>query len=183
MVRELADALHQRGRLVHMHKQVFPDRTPDRVWIPEVARGWIIVTRDKRLQTRHIEWMALLRAKARVLWVQGRPRLKRGDHRRVPHRAGEDRQAGRDPAGAIHHQGHARRARGAGVSSRRRELRANPPLCGAGNPTGAFGAVIAHPSMVKSANTDGVGCNRLRKKSTSRLSNGISQGEEWKRRW
>lgn len=24
MVRELADALHQRGRLVHMHNQVFP---------------------------------------------------------------------------------------------------------------------------------------------------------------
>lgn len=72
MVRELADALHQRGRLVHMHKQMFPDRTPDRVWIPDVAsRGWIIVTRDKRLQTRHIEWMALLRAKARVLWFKG----------------------------------------------------------------------------------------------------------------
>lgn len=72
MVRELADALHQRGRLVHMHNQVFPDRTPDRIWIPEVAnRGWIILTRDKRLQTRHIEWMALLRAKARVLWFKG----------------------------------------------------------------------------------------------------------------
>jgi hypothetical protein len=55
-----------------MHKQMFPDRTPDRVWIPYVAnRGWIIVTRDKRLRTRHIEWMALLRAKARVLWFKG----------------------------------------------------------------------------------------------------------------
>ena len=72
MIRELADALHKRGRLVHMHNQVFPDRTPDRVWIPEVAkRGWIILTRDKRLQTRHIEWMAFLRAKARVLWFKG----------------------------------------------------------------------------------------------------------------
>ena len=72
MVRELADALHQRGRLVHMHKQMFPDRTPDRIWIPEVAsRGWIIVTRDKRLQTRHIEWMAFLRTKARVIWFKG----------------------------------------------------------------------------------------------------------------
>jgi hypothetical protein len=72
MVKELADALHQRGRLVHMHKEMFPDRTPDRIWIPEVAsRGWIIVTRDRRLQTRHIEWMALLRAKARVLWFKG----------------------------------------------------------------------------------------------------------------
>jgi PIN like domain len=72
MVRELADALQQRGRLVHMHKQVFPDRTPDRIWIPDVAsRGWIIVTRDRRLQNRHIEWMAFLRAKARVLWFKG----------------------------------------------------------------------------------------------------------------
>ena len=72
MVRPLADALHQRGRLVHMHKQVFPDRTPDRVWIPEVTRrGWIILTRDKHLQTRHLEWMAFLRAKARVLWFRG----------------------------------------------------------------------------------------------------------------
>jgi hypothetical protein len=72
MVRELADALQQRGRLVHMHKQVFPDRTPDRIWIPDVARrGWIIVTRDRRLQNRHLEWMAFLRAKARVLWFKG----------------------------------------------------------------------------------------------------------------
>ena len=72
MVRELADALHQRGRLVHMHNQVFPDETPDRIWIPEVARrGWIIVTRDRRLRHRHLEWMAFLRAKARVLWFKG----------------------------------------------------------------------------------------------------------------
>ena len=72
MVRELADALHQRGRLVYMHSQVFPDQTPDRVWIPEVARrGWIIVTRDRRLQYRRLEWMAFLRAKARVLWFKG----------------------------------------------------------------------------------------------------------------
>jgi len=72
MIRKLADALHQRGRLVHMHNEVFPDRTPDRIWIPDVAkRGWIIVTRDKRLQTRHIEWMAFLRARARVLWFKG----------------------------------------------------------------------------------------------------------------
>lgn len=55
-----------------MHKQVFPDRTPDRIWIPDVARrGWIIVTRDRRLQSRHIEWMSFLRAKARVLWFKG----------------------------------------------------------------------------------------------------------------
>jgi hypothetical protein len=72
MIRELADALQQRGRLVHMHKHMFPDGTPDRVWIPEVAsRGWIIVTRDRRLQTRHVEFMALIRAKARVLWFKG----------------------------------------------------------------------------------------------------------------
>ncbi len=72
MVRELAEALHQRGRLVYMHNQVFPDRTPDHVWIPYVAdRGWIILTRDRRLRSRHLEWMALLRAKARVLWFKG----------------------------------------------------------------------------------------------------------------
>ncbi len=72
MVRELADALQQRGRLVRMHKQVFPDRTPDRIWIPDVSRrGWIIVTRDRRLQRRHLEWIAFLRAKARVLWFKG----------------------------------------------------------------------------------------------------------------
>lgn len=72
MIRELADALQQRGRLVHMHKQVFPDGTPDRIWIPDVAaRGWIIVTRDRRLHDRHLEWMAFRRAKARVLWFKG----------------------------------------------------------------------------------------------------------------
>jgi len=72
MIRELADALQQRGRLVRTQKQVFPDGTPDRIWIPDVAaRGWIIVTRDRRLQNRHLEWMAFLRAKARVLWFKG----------------------------------------------------------------------------------------------------------------
>ena len=72
MVRELADALHQRGRVVHMHRQVFPDGTPDRIWIPDVAaRGWIIVTRDRRLQYRRLEWMAFLRAKTCVLWFRG----------------------------------------------------------------------------------------------------------------
>lgn len=72
MVRQLADALQQRGRLVHMHREVFPDGTPDRVWIPDVAaRGWIIITRDRRLQNRHLEWMSFIRAKARVLWFKG----------------------------------------------------------------------------------------------------------------
>jgi len=72
MVRELADALHQRGLIVQMHRQMFPDGTPDHIWIPDVAaRGWIIVTRDRRLQARHLEWMAFLRAKARVLWFKG----------------------------------------------------------------------------------------------------------------
>lgn len=55
-----------------MHKDVFPDLTPDKVWIPQVtARGWIIVTRDKRMQKRPMEWAALIRAKARVLWFRG----------------------------------------------------------------------------------------------------------------
>lgn len=72
MVRELVDALQQRGRLVHTQRQVFPDGTPDRIWIPDVAqRGWIIVTRDRRLQDRHLEWMAFRRAKARVVWFKG----------------------------------------------------------------------------------------------------------------
>jgi hypothetical protein len=31
----------------------------------------VILTRDKRLQTRHLEWIAFLRAKARVLWFKG----------------------------------------------------------------------------------------------------------------
>lgn len=31
----------------------------------------MIVTRDKKLQTRHIEWMAFIRSKARVIWFRG----------------------------------------------------------------------------------------------------------------
>ncbi len=55
--------------------------TPDTVWIPEVARcGWLIITRDSRIQERAAEintvrangarMIALSSAEARTTWAQ-----------------------------------------------------------------------------------------------------------------
>ncbi len=44
--------------------------TPDEVWIPEVARrGWAILTRDRRIQTRVSETAALLASNARMFAI------------------------------------------------------------------------------------------------------------------
>jgi PIN like domain len=73
------------GGVVHRRERpvcVITDReTPDTVWIPEVTRcGWLIVTRDSRIQERTAEidavrtngarMIALSSADARTTWAQ-----------------------------------------------------------------------------------------------------------------
>ena len=73
------------GGVVHRRERptcVIKDRgTPDTVWIPEVARcGWLIITRDSRIQERAAEidtvrangarMIALSSAEARTTWTQ-----------------------------------------------------------------------------------------------------------------
>lgn len=73
------------GGVVHRRERpacMITDRgTPDRVWIPEVARlGWLIVTRDRRIAERAAEiaavhtndarMIALSSAEAQTTWAQ-----------------------------------------------------------------------------------------------------------------
>jgi hypothetical protein len=73
------------GGVVHRRERpacVITDRgTPDTVWIPEVAlHGWLIVTRDRRIQERTAEinavhangarMVALSSAEAKTTWAQ-----------------------------------------------------------------------------------------------------------------
>jgi hypothetical protein len=60
----LVQALQVLGEDVQHLRDTFPPDTPDAVWIPDVARrGWILVTRDKRIRKRPLEVHALAHAK------------------------------------------------------------------------------------------------------------------------
>lgn len=64
------------GGVVHRRERpacVIADRgTPDRVWIPEVARsGWLIVTRDSRISERTAEIDAVRTNGARMIALSG----------------------------------------------------------------------------------------------------------------
>jgi PIN like domain len=59
---QLVEGLKVFGENVEHLRSSFPENTPDTIWIPEVARrGWILVTRDKRIRTRPLEIEALIR--------------------------------------------------------------------------------------------------------------------------
>jgi hypothetical protein len=50
----------------------FPRGTPDEVWLPEVGRrGWIVLTRDKRIRYRTLERVALTAAAVRAFVFTG----------------------------------------------------------------------------------------------------------------
>ena len=82
-----ADATYPGDPGAVVHRRHRPTRpiakpgTPDRVWIPEVAeRGWLIITRDSRIQHHRAEigavrdagakMIALTGADARTTWLQ-----------------------------------------------------------------------------------------------------------------
>lgn len=60
--RSVADALARiRGDVMWLEPE-FPHDTPDEVWLAEAgARGWIVVTRDRRIRTRPAEREAIVR--------------------------------------------------------------------------------------------------------------------------
>jgi PIN like domain len=48
-------------------------REPDTVWIPETARqGWLIITRDRRIQEHKAELQAVRESRARMVTLTGR---------------------------------------------------------------------------------------------------------------
>lgn len=58
---KVARALTDNGCIVRVHDDLFAQHTPDEVWLAEAGkRGWIVLTRDKRIRHRAIEIEALL---------------------------------------------------------------------------------------------------------------------------
>lgn len=68
----MLEALRKAGLTIEPHDRWFRPDTPDVVWLPEVGkRGLVVLMRDKKIGTRHLELEALLNAgvKAFVLVV------------------------------------------------------------------------------------------------------------------
>lgn len=46
-----------------MHDDHFPPGAKDEDWLAQVGeRGWIVLTKDRRIRYRHVEWLALMKA-------------------------------------------------------------------------------------------------------------------------
>lgn len=71
--RELPGAVLAAGMVVESHADHFAHDTPDSDWIPIVSqRGWVILTRDRRMRYKPAEREAILRSGARVLILVGK---------------------------------------------------------------------------------------------------------------
>jgi hypothetical protein len=69
---EFPSALRAAGLVVHAHADHFPPMTPDREWLPPVAaNGWIVLTNDRKIRSRHLELHAAMTSGARVLALVG----------------------------------------------------------------------------------------------------------------
>ncbi|MGC4048344.1 MAG: hypothetical protein QM757_01330 [Paludibaculum sp.] len=65
---EFARATHAH---VKRHSEAFPYGREDHEWIPMAARrGWVIVSKDKRIRSRPLEYQALLASKARFFYLR-----------------------------------------------------------------------------------------------------------------
>ena len=63
----IASALRNAGHSVEVHDDHFPPDAPDNVWLSDVSRrGWIVLTKDKRIRYRASELAAVTATKARV---------------------------------------------------------------------------------------------------------------------
>jgi predicted nuclease of predicted toxin-antitoxin system len=75
--RLVADAIRggcERGEIIHVHDDHFPQDTTDTEWLKEVgARGWVVLTKDTRMRTNFVEREAILGG--HVAWFA----LARGD--------------------------------------------------------------------------------------------------------
>jgi PIN like domain len=71
--RQFPEALQAAGLQVERHDQHFAADTPDSVWIPEVARrGWIALTRDKRIRYSPLALRVLKSSDARLFVLVGK---------------------------------------------------------------------------------------------------------------
>lgn len=69
----IAEALRGAGARVEVHEDHFPRNAQDEEWLREVARrGWIILTKDKRIRYRSNERTALMQANGRAFVIVAR---------------------------------------------------------------------------------------------------------------
>ncbi len=69
----VAGALRQAGAEVHVHDDYFRPNARDEEWLRVVGqRGWIVLTKDKRIRYRGTELAALVNAGVRAFVLTGR---------------------------------------------------------------------------------------------------------------
>ncbi|MBI4591085.1 MAG: hypothetical protein HY725_19840 [Candidatus Rokubacteria bacterium] len=65
--KKIATALRQAGVQVEIHDDHFPQDARDEDWLQEAGRrGWIVLTKDRRIRHRALELSAVVRAGVRV---------------------------------------------------------------------------------------------------------------------
>lgn len=70
--RVIADSLRAAGALVEIHDDHFPIDAPDEHWLGEVGkRGWVVLTKDKKIQHRVLEQAAVAKSKTRMFALTG----------------------------------------------------------------------------------------------------------------
>lgn len=75
----IADALAAQGLVVHVHDDHFPQDCRDEDWLVEVGkRGWVVLSKDGRIERRHLEIEALKSAGvAAFIVITGSPGPRR----------------------------------------------------------------------------------------------------------
>lgn len=75
----IADILRKADALVEVHDDHFPPNAPDHEWLPVVGeKGWVVLTKDKRIRYRGLELKALEEARVKA-FVLTRGNLKGDD--------------------------------------------------------------------------------------------------------
>lgn len=70
--RRVVAALREAGAEVVAHDDEFPQDCPDDVWLTAVAeRGWVVLTKDRRIAYHRIEQQAVAVTRARVFALVG----------------------------------------------------------------------------------------------------------------
>lgn len=68
----IVDRMSAVGEEAHRLVEILPEHSPDPIVIAEVAnRGWVFITRDKRIRRRPIERNAVLNSKLAVFLAPG----------------------------------------------------------------------------------------------------------------
>lgn len=63
----VADALREAGARVEVHDHHYDQGCPDQEWLADVgSRGWVVLTKDRRIYYRQLERLAVAEARVRM---------------------------------------------------------------------------------------------------------------------